>query len=81
MAQKQWKKINGNLLQLRRKVVKLLAGAREVVTSMLQSSTRLLLKQIVMPSYNKSYLVSKKFHEKRLPCNKEQLLKLEFRCS
>ena len=81
MGPKQWKKINGNLLQLRRRVAKLLAGAREVVTSMLQSSTWLLLKQIVMPSYNKSYLVSKKFPENRLPCTTEQLLKLEFRCS
>ncbi|EMS64290.1 hypothetical protein TRIUR3_11022 [Triticum urartu] len=82
MGPKQWKKIKKKSPSADKescRALKLLAGAREVVASMLQSSTPSLLKQIVMPSYNKWYLVSKKFPKKRLPCNKEQLLKLEFR--
>ncbi|KAI4973326.1 hypothetical protein ZWY2020_029034 [Hordeum vulgare] len=81
---KLWNKINKKSPSADKedcRVVKLLAGAREVVASMLWSSTRLaVMKQIAMPSYNKWYLVSNKSHKKSLPCNKEQLLKLEFRC-
>ncbi|KAI4973323.1 hypothetical protein ZWY2020_029031, partial [Hordeum vulgare] len=75
MAKKQWKKIKKKSPS---------ADWLEQERSLLQCFShphRQPLKQIAMSSYNKWYLVSNKFHKKRLPSNKEQLWKLEFRCS
>jgi hypothetical protein len=54
-------------------VVQLLAEAREVAISMLESSLQLPTKQGVMPSSTKWSFVSKTFQKKRGAFNKEQL--------
>ncbi|XP_048568714.1 uncharacterized protein LOC125549315 [Triticum urartu] len=57
------------------KMVMLLAKAREISASLLESTLRLLLKQIEMP---KQSLVSKAFQKKKaVVCNEEQLQELE----
>ncbi|KAI5002078.1 hypothetical protein ZWY2020_026728 [Hordeum vulgare] len=55
-------------------MVMLLAKTREISVSLLESTLRLLSKQIEMP---KRSLVSKAFHKKKAVVCKEQLLELE----
>ncbi|KAM3335857.1 hypothetical protein ACQJBY_030033 [Aegilops geniculata] len=56
------------------RIVMLLAKAREISVSLLESTLHLLSKQIEMP---KQSLVSKAFHKKAAVCKEEQLLGLE----
>uniref|UniRef100_A0A8R7QZ48 Uncharacterized protein n=2 Tax=Triticum urartu TaxID=4572 RepID=A0A8R7QZ48_TRIUA len=75
-AQKQFKKISKKTASDKNdsRVVMLLAEAREITISLLESTSSVLSKQIEMPKWS---LVSKTSQKSKAPCEEEQLQALE----
>jgi DNA-binding Xre family transcriptional regulator len=74
-AQKQFKKISKNTVSDNDcRMLMLMAEAREITISLLESTCRLLSKQFEMP---KCSLVSKTFHKSKFVCKVEQMRALE----
>lgn len=74
-AQKQFKKISKKTVSDKdSRVVMLLAEAREVTVSLLESTSGLLSKQIEMPKW---FLVSTTSQKSKVVCEEEQLQALE----
>ncbi|KAM3210466.1 hypothetical protein ACQJBY_064444 [Aegilops geniculata] len=75
-AQKQFKKISKKTASDKNdsRVVMLMAEAREITISLLESTSCILLKQIEMPKWS---LVSKTLQKSKVVCEEEQLRALE----
>uniref|UniRef100_M8ATR7 Uncharacterized protein n=1 Tax=Aegilops tauschii TaxID=37682 RepID=M8ATR7_AEGTA len=75
-AQKQFKKISKKTTSDKNdsRVVMLMAEAREITISLLESTSCILLKQIEMPKWS---LVSKTLQKSKVLCEEEQLRALE----
>ncbi|KAL6870731.1 hypothetical protein ACP4OV_014579 [Aristida adscensionis] len=59
------------------RVVRLMAEAREMAGSLLESTSQLLPKQVGSPSASKWSLVSKRFQRRKVVCEEQQLQALE----
>ncbi|KAK1647026.1 hypothetical protein QYE76_064831 [Lolium multiflorum] len=77
-AQKPFKKItNSKAMDEGCRTIMLLAEAREMAVSLLESTSRLLPKQIVATNGSRWSLVSKRFQKRRVVCEEAQLQTLE----